>query len=244
LSQAVRQKNLSRFSSGRVRVLVATDIAARGIHVDDVSLVVHVDPPTEHKAYVHRSGRTARAGNEGIVVTVATNQEHGSVKTLMKRAGITAVMRPVTPGHQAISDVSGPPAARVEPPVRQAEPEPVRGSRPSRPRPARAQGDDRRPRTDRSSGRPRQGGAPRRDDGGTRPARTERTERTERSQRSGATTGGSREERRAAQFSSDRPARRNTEQGRGNGRPQGQGNSGPRRSASTTSAPQRRRRAS
>ena len=72
LSQAVRAKNLARFSTGKVRVLVATDIAARGIHVDDVALVLHIDPPEEHKAYVHRSGRTARAGAEGIVVTMAT----------------------------------------------------------------------------------------------------------------------------------------------------------------------------
>jgi superfamily II DNA/RNA helicase len=115
LSQAVRQKNLSRFSSGRVRVLVATDIAARGIHVDDVNLVVHVDPPAEHKAYVHRSGRTARAGNEGVVVTVATQQQNGSVRSLMRLAGIKPITRPVTPGHRAITELVGPSAPRVEP---------------------------------------------------------------------------------------------------------------------------------
>ncbi|MEJ7720851.1 MAG: DEAD/DEAH box helicase [Ilumatobacteraceae bacterium] len=62
LSQGARERNLESFSRGSSRVLVATDIAARGIHVDDISLVVHVDPPAEHKAYLHRSGRTARAG--------------------------------------------------------------------------------------------------------------------------------------------------------------------------------------
>jgi superfamily II DNA/RNA helicase len=71
LSQNARDRNLAEFASGEVRVLVATDVAARGVHVDEVELVVHVDPPTEHKAYLHRSGRTARAGSEGTVVTVA-----------------------------------------------------------------------------------------------------------------------------------------------------------------------------
>ena len=70
LSQNARDRNLAEFSSGEVRVLVATDVAARGVHVDDVELVIHVDPPTEHKAYLHRSGRTARAGSDGTVVTL------------------------------------------------------------------------------------------------------------------------------------------------------------------------------
>src|SRR5699024_7289289 len=64
LSQNARDRNLAAFSTGGVRVLVATDVAARGVHVDEVELVVHVDPPVEHKAYLHRSGRTARAGSE------------------------------------------------------------------------------------------------------------------------------------------------------------------------------------
>ncbi len=72
LSQTVRTKNLEAFSNGDVLVMVATDIAARGIHVDDIELVVHVDPPAEHKAFLHRSGRTARAGASGTVVTVMT----------------------------------------------------------------------------------------------------------------------------------------------------------------------------
>jgi superfamily II DNA/RNA helicase len=70
-------------------VLCATDIAARGIHVDDVALVVHVDPPAEHKAYLHRSGRTARAGAGGTVVTVSTPDQAGEVRTLARQAGIT-----------------------------------------------------------------------------------------------------------------------------------------------------------
>ncbi|HEY6786671.1 MAG TPA: DEAD/DEAH box helicase, partial [Trebonia sp.] len=72
LSQAARARNLSKFSAGHVRVLVATDVASRGIHVDGIDLVIHADPPAEHKAYVHRSGRTARGGATGTVVTVQT----------------------------------------------------------------------------------------------------------------------------------------------------------------------------
>ena len=70
MSQNARERAMRAFSSGAVRVMVATDIAARGIDVSDVELVVHVDPPTEHKAYLHRSGRTARAGAAGTVVTL------------------------------------------------------------------------------------------------------------------------------------------------------------------------------
>ena len=75
LSQNARDRNLAAFSAGDARVLVATDIAARGVHVDEVELVVHVDPPVEHKAYLHRSGRTARAGNSGDVVTVVLPEQ-------------------------------------------------------------------------------------------------------------------------------------------------------------------------
>ncbi|GLB63004.1 hypothetical protein NCCP2495_08820 [Dietzia sp. NCCP-2495] len=90
LSQNARVRNLDAFSSGEATVLVATDIAARGIHVDDVQLVVHADPPAEHKAYVHRSGRTARAGAVGTVVTVATQDQVGEVRGLLRAAGVTA----------------------------------------------------------------------------------------------------------------------------------------------------------
>src|SRR3984885_13303709 len=75
LSQPARDRNLAAFTSGEARVLVATDIAARGVHVDEVQLVVHVDPPAEHKAYLHRSGRTARAGSAGDVVTVVLPEQ-------------------------------------------------------------------------------------------------------------------------------------------------------------------------
>src|ERR1700751_3618719 len=90
LSQPARDRNLAAFSTGTARVLVATDIAARGVHVDGVELVVHVDPPTEHKAYLHRSGRTARAGNTGDVVTVGLPEQRRDVQVLMRRAGTTS----------------------------------------------------------------------------------------------------------------------------------------------------------
>ena len=90
LSQNARVRNLDAFASGEATVMVATDIAARGIHVDDVGLVIHADPPAEHKAYVHRSGRTARAGAVGTVVTVATQDQVGEVRSLLRAAGVTA----------------------------------------------------------------------------------------------------------------------------------------------------------
>ncbi len=88
LSQPARDRNLAAFAAGKARVLVATDIAARGVHVDAVELVVHVDPPTEHKAYLHRAGRTARAGNAGDVVTVVLPEQRKDLNVVMRRAGI------------------------------------------------------------------------------------------------------------------------------------------------------------
>src|SRR3546814_19998059 len=79
---------MDAFHRGKATTLVATDVAARGIHVDDVALVVHADPPAEHKAYLHRSGRTARAGAEGTVVTLMTSDQVGDVRALTRAAGI------------------------------------------------------------------------------------------------------------------------------------------------------------
>ncbi len=89
LGQGARTRNMEAFHSGKASTLVATDIAARGIHVDDVALVVHADPPVEHKAYLHRSGRTARAGNAGTVVTLMTSEQVRDVRDLTKAAGIS-----------------------------------------------------------------------------------------------------------------------------------------------------------
>ncbi len=88
LSQGARTRNMDAFHSGRATTLVATDIAARGIHVDDVALVVHADPPVEHKAYLHRSGRTARAGAGGTVITLMTDEQVRDVRALTRAAGI------------------------------------------------------------------------------------------------------------------------------------------------------------
>src|SRR3954451_10493234 len=88
LGQGARTRNLDAFHAGKAAALVATDIAARGIHVDDISLVVHADPPAEHKAYLHRSGRTARAGNAGTVVTLMTSEQKNDVRDLTRAAGI------------------------------------------------------------------------------------------------------------------------------------------------------------
>ena len=107
LSQNARERNLAAFSSGSAKVLVATDIAARGIHVDDVELVVHLDPPTEHKAYLHRSGRTARAGAGGTVITVMLPDQAADLRKLMKQAGITPSTTQVSPGHPAIARIAG-----------------------------------------------------------------------------------------------------------------------------------------
>ena len=91
LSQNARTRNLDAFHSGEASTLVATDIAARGIHVDDVALVVHADPPVEHKAYLHRSGRTARAGAAGTVITLMTDDQVRDVRSLTRLAGIKPV---------------------------------------------------------------------------------------------------------------------------------------------------------
>jgi superfamily II DNA/RNA helicase len=126
LSQGARERNLAAFSSGAVTVLVATDIAARGIHVDDVELVVHVDPPTEHKAYLHRSGRTARAGSSGRVVTVMLPTERADVRQLTRAAGITASPEAVHAGHDTVSTLAGGPARGSGRPRSGARPIPAR----------------------------------------------------------------------------------------------------------------------
>ncbi len=99
LAQNARTRNLEAFHSGAATTLVATDIAARGIHVDNVSLVIHADPPTEHKAYLHRSGRTARAGESGTVITLMNRDQARDVAALTRAAGIRATTTAVQPGH-------------------------------------------------------------------------------------------------------------------------------------------------
>jgi superfamily II DNA/RNA helicase len=117
LSQAARERNLEAFSDGSSTVLVATDIAARGLHVDDIALVVHVDPPAEHKAFLHRSGRTARAGSDGVVVTLMLPEQVSDVKSLARAAKIEPIITRVNPGHSAISGLVGEPAPLRRVPV-------------------------------------------------------------------------------------------------------------------------------
>jgi superfamily II DNA/RNA helicase len=159
LSQAVRERNLASFAAGTTKVLVATDIAARGIHVDDIALVVHVDPPTEHKAFLHRSGRTARAGAAGTVVTLALPEQTRDVQQLTKRAGIQPISVTVRPGAAEITAVAGVRAAYVEPaPVMAVAPS-TRAPRKA-PRAPRSQAADRRS-VNSSESRPARSGGPR-----------------------------------------------------------------------------------
>jgi superfamily II DNA/RNA helicase len=125
LSQNARTRNLDAFHTGEATALIATDIAARGIHVDDVALVVHADPPAEHKAYLHRSGRTARAGNEGTVVTLMTSDQARDVRDLTRAAGIKpTTTRVESLAHPILTELA--PGERTrpggyEPPVVQPE---------------------------------------------------------------------------------------------------------------------------
>ncbi len=174
LSQNARERNLGAFSDGSIRVLVATDVAARGVHVDDVALVVHVDPPTEHKAYLHRSGRTARAGASGTVVTLVLPEQRRDVAVLLRAAGIKAVPTPVTERSQQVVDLVGEVAPKVTPAPEAAPQVQQQRQRPARAesRPQQQRGD--RPRGERSGGQRQEraaGGRPERTGGG-RPERS------------------------------------------------------------------------
>ena len=115
LSQNARTRNLGAFSSGTATTLVATDIAARGIHVDDINLVVHADPPVEHKAYLHRSGRTARAGAEGTVVTLMLDAQVSDVRDLTRKAGIKPTITRVSLGDPLLGKIAPGERSYVEP---------------------------------------------------------------------------------------------------------------------------------
>ena len=96
-SQHQRKRALKNFSTGKVQALIATDVAARGIHVDGVALVVHYDPPEDHKAYIHRSGRTARAGSQGVVLSIIQPEQQKKAKKLQRRLGINESIREINP---------------------------------------------------------------------------------------------------------------------------------------------------
>jgi superfamily II DNA/RNA helicase len=186
LGQNARTRNLEAFSSGAAKTLVATDIAARGIHVDDVRLVIHADPPVEHKAYLHRSGRTARAGASGTVVTLMTDAQVRDVRDLTRKAGIKPTTTQLGPGHPLLAELA--PGERsftaspARPPVDNrpkkvtasgaapgagrgrrggapATPKDNRGGERSRAAAAQSRRDDQQPRSDRrASGAGRRGG--------------------------------------------------------------------------------------
>ena len=106
LNQSRRTRNLQLLTSGRVNVLVATDVAARGIHVDDIDLVIQADAPDEYKTYMHRSGRTGRAGKQGTVVTIIPRTRQRRMNELLGRAEISAEMIPAQPGDELLDQLA------------------------------------------------------------------------------------------------------------------------------------------
>ena len=150
LTQNARKRALDDFTTGHARVLVATDVAARGIHVDDVDLVVHYDPPADHKDYLHRSGRTARAGASGTVLSFITSDQVRDHQRMRERAGVEASALTVVPGHPAVRELaeSGEPIVVAPRPAYVPRPQGDRRSNSfsRRPRPAGAGGSSSAPR--------------------------------------------------------------------------------------------------
>ncbi|MCE5292216.1 MAG: DEAD/DEAH box helicase [Nocardiaceae bacterium] len=183
LSQNARDRNLAAFTAGEARVLVATDVAARGVHVDDVELVVHVDPPAEHKAYLHRSGRTARAGSSGDVVTIVLPEQRRDVADVMRKAAIKVAPIQVTPESEHVLKLVGEVAPKVKPSPVQAAP--------VRPAKVGLSGEAARPRQHRSGGQSRSGGQGRSGQGHqTRSSNVGQTRSGQGNRRRSATSGG------------------------------------------------------
>jgi superfamily II DNA/RNA helicase len=200
LRQGARSRNLAAFSSGLARVMVATDIAARGIHIDAIDLVVHADPPAEHKAYVHRSGRTARGGADGVVVTLQSKAQARDVTAMMRKAGVTPhAAVAVDPDSDMLAELAGPPAPRVSvsgkvselvaPEDRLARNDQPGVGKPWEGRPRRDRNGDggrgRKPRDDRFRDRGPRGERPLRDGRPARDERSFRDDRPARDERSG-----------------------------------------------------------
>ncbi len=164
LSQPKRERTLAQFRSASVNVLVATNVAARGIHVDDVDVVVHYDPPEDAKVYLHRSGRTARAGAGGLVVTLVQPQHALMMTRLQREIGLDQELIQMRPGDPRLADLGGwePPTARYAPETGRYNMSPVRGR--GGPGAGRGQG----------GGRPSRPGAP----SGFAGPRTNRNKRT------------------------------------------------------------------
>jgi superfamily II DNA/RNA helicase len=169
--QRVRTRTLAEFREGRMDVLVATDVAARGIHVDAVSLVLHLDPPRDSKEYLHRAGRTARAGESGAVATLVLPKQRKSTLAMLQKVGVTPEQTWVRPGDAALTELTG---ARTPTgtPVRAEQP--PQGNAQRGPRPARDGGRPPRPHRDRAGaarhGRERTGPARRPFTHGAKPA--------------------------------------------------------------------------
>lgn len=235
LSQNARDRNLAAFASGEAKVLVATDVAARGVHVDGVELVVHIDPPAEHKAYTHRSGRTARAGSDGTVVTICTPDQQGDVASLLKQAGLKVPFEKVTLDSPVVAKVVGEVAEHVPyvAPVQQkrnpAKKKPAGES--SNARGSRNGGRNARGGNSSGEGQAR-GGERRRSDRDGAPRQSERTSREAR----GASAG--RPARSARGANSERPSnssRGARTGGRNAGAAAGSRSRGPRRASSPAS---------
>ena len=129
-TQRVRTRTLAEFKEGRSNVLVATDVAARGIHVDGISLVVHVDPPKDPKDYLHRAGRTARAGESGAVVTLVLPKQRRTTQAMMATAGVTPGEVRVRLGDEKLAEITGAREPSGVPVVEEPEPRRERGDRP------------------------------------------------------------------------------------------------------------------
>ncbi|MFC7340735.1 DEAD/DEAH box helicase [Saccharopolyspora griseoalba] len=136
-AQNARTRILDEFKSGETTTLVATNVAARGIHIDDVSLVVHVEPPADPKDYLHRAGRTARAGATGTVVTLVTEEQRQDFRTMAKQAGVettTSEIRPLAPELVEVTgarEPSGTPQPQPQRTQQQRKPAQTRNRRPS-----------------------------------------------------------------------------------------------------------------
>jgi superfamily II DNA/RNA helicase len=181
LNQNQRRRALAGFAAGYPRVLVATDVAARGIHVDDIELVVHFDPPNDHKDYLHRSGRTARAGADGMVVALVEDGQVREVERMHQSAGITPARHRVAAGHEVVrkiatsgTPVPPPPAVPPQAPASQSRGSHPGRSRDSHPGRSRSAGGTSRPRPaygERPASGQRSGSGQQQAPGNRRPAR-------------------------------------------------------------------------
>ncbi len=209
LSQAVRARNLAALSNGKVDTLVATDIAARGIHVDDIAVVIHADPPEEHKAFLHRSGRTARAGAEGTVVTMVTENMRRHVKRLARDAGIDPITKTVVLGDDILTDIApGERTKRDMPDIEERRPQNRGGSRGGPRRQGGRSGGPRREYRDRDDRAPRgRDDRPSRDDRRDDRPRFDRDDRAPRGRRDDRAPRGGGEFRNREFRADERPAR-------------------------------------